>query len=57
MNNTLFSPTRLGRLSLKNRIVMAPLTHSRAIGNVPNALMEKYYLLRADAGIPDASPP
>ncbi len=51
MSSTLFTPTRLGSLSLKNRIVMAPLTRSRAIGNLPNALMEKYYRLRADAGL------
>lgn len=51
MSSTLFAPTQLGSLSLKNRIVMAPLTRSRAIGNVPNALMEKYYRLRADAGL------
>lgn len=48
---TLFTPTTLGKLQLKNRIVMAPLTRSRATGNVPNALMEKYYALRADAGL------
>jgi len=51
MSNTLFTPTQLGSLSLKNRIVMAPLTRSRAIGNLPNALMEAYYRLRADAGL------
>ena len=51
MSNTLFTPTQLGSLSLKNRIVMAPMTRSRAIGNVPNALMEQYYRLRADAGL------
>jgi N-ethylmaleimide reductase len=51
MSSTLFTPTQLGSLSLKNRIVMAPLTRSRAIGNVPNALMAQYYRLRADAGL------
>ncbi|MBK6973155.1 MAG: alkene reductase [Sterolibacteriaceae bacterium] len=51
MSSTLFAPTQLGSLSLKNRIVMAPLTRSRAIGNLSNALMEKYYRLRADAGL------
>jgi len=49
--DTLFSPTKLGSLALKNRIVMAPLTRSRAPSNVPNALMEKYYSLRAEAGL------
>lgn len=51
MATTLFTPTTLGKLQLKNRIVMAPLTRSRAIGNVPNELMEKYYRLRAAAGL------
>lgn len=51
MSSTLFTPTQLGSLSLKNRIVMAPLTRSRAIGNLPNGLMEQYYRLRADAGL------
>lgn len=48
---TLFSPFTLGSLQLKNRIVMAPMTRSRAIGNVPNELMVKYYADRADAGL------
>jgi N-ethylmaleimide reductase len=30
---------------------MAPMTRSRALGNVPNALMAKYYSQRADAGL------
>ncbi len=51
MTNILFTPATLGKLQLKNRIVMAPLTRSRAIGNVPNALMEKYYSDRAAAGL------
>ena len=50
MTTTLFTPITLGKLQLKNRIVMAPLTRSRAIGNVPNELMEKYYRLRSGAG-------
>ena len=51
MSNTLFTPTTLGKLQLKNRIVMAPMTRCRAIGNVPNDLMEKYYAQRASAGL------
>ena len=51
MNGILFTPTQLGSLPLKNRIVMAPLTRCRAIGNLPNTLMEQYYRLRADAGL------
>jgi N-ethylmaleimide reductase len=47
----LFSPYKLGRTELKNRIVMAPMTRSRAVGNVPNKIMEEYYVQRADAGL------
>lgn len=50
---TLFDPITIGDLTLKNRIVMAPLTRSRAVGagRVPNALMAKYYEQRASAGL------
>ncbi|HEY6555858.1 MAG TPA: alkene reductase [Polyangiaceae bacterium] len=47
----LFTPFRLGQLELPNRIVMAPMTRSRAIGNVPNGLMGDYYAQRASAGL------
>lgn len=51
MSNLLYSPTTLGTLHLNNRVVMAPMTRSRAIGNVPNALMATYYAQRAEAGL------
>ncbi len=51
MAQTLFTPIALGRLLLKNRIVMAPMTRSRAVGNVPNSLMAEYYRQRAGAGL------
>ncbi|HVG58860.1 MAG TPA: alkene reductase [Hyalangium sp.] len=42
----------LGGLELKNRMVMAPMTRSRAIeGNVPNPLATTYYVQRASAGL------
>jgi 2,4-dienoyl-CoA reductase-like NADH-dependent reductase (Old Yellow Enzyme family) len=49
----LFDPITIGDLTLKNRIVMAPLTRARAVGGarVPNALMAKYYEQRASAGL------
>ena len=47
----LFSSTTLGPLALQNRLVMAPLTRSRAIGNIPNDLMVKYYAQHASAGL------
>lgn len=47
----LFTPLELGPLRLPNRVVMAPLTRCRALGNVPNDLMARYYALRAEAGL------
>lgn len=49
--NTLFSPYTVGSIALKNRIVMAPMTRSRAIGNLPNDLVVKYYADRSAAGL------
>jgi hypothetical protein len=49
---TLHSPFRLGDLALRNRLVMAPMTRSRATdGNVPNSLAATYYAQRASAGL------
>ena len=47
----LFSPCTLGSLELKNHVVMAPMTRSRAIGNLPNELMAEYYSQRSGAGL------
>ena len=47
----LFSKTTLGQLTLQNRLVMAPMTRSRATGNIPNELMAEYYAQRATAGL------
>ncbi|WP_263141035.1 alkene reductase [Pseudomonas sp. RIT-PI-AD] len=48
----LFTSYRLGGLALPNRIVMPPMTRSRAAaGNVPTALMAEYYAQRASAGL------
>ncbi|MEI7011433.1 alkene reductase [Leptospira licerasiae] len=49
--NLLFTEYTLGKNKLKNRIVMAPMTRSRAIGNIPNDLMAEYYSQRAGAGL------
>ena len=52
MSQNLFTPLRVGDLSLPNRLVMAPLTRSRAgAGNVPTALNALYYAQRASAGL------
>ncbi|MBA2587372.1 MAG: alkene reductase [Alphaproteobacteria bacterium] len=50
---TLFDPLKLGALSLPNRIIMAPLTRSRATpdGRVPTQLQLDYYVQRAGAGL------
>ena len=47
----LFSPTTIGSLTLRNHLVMAPMTRNRATGNVPNELMAEYYAQRASAGL------
>ncbi len=48
----LFQPVRVGPLTLANRIVMAPLTRSRAgKGDVPGPLNAEYYAQRATAGL------
>jgi N-ethylmaleimide reductase len=47
----LFSPYRLGDLQLANRMVMSPMTRSRAVaGAVPSPLAPTYYVQRASAG-------
>jgi N-ethylmaleimide reductase len=49
--NKLFIPYKLGQVELKNRVVMAPMTRCRAIGNIPNDLIASYYKQRASAGL------
>jgi N-ethylmaleimide reductase len=52
MSQRLFESTKLGNLSLHNRIVMAPMTRSRADSHgVPGALVALYYAQRASAGL------
>jgi len=48
----LFTPLKLGALTLPNRILLAPLTRTRAdAGHMPNALMAEYYSQRATGGL------
>jgi N-ethylmaleimide reductase len=49
----LFQPVKLGRYTLPHRVIMAPLTRSRARqpGNVPTLLMASYYAQRATAAL------
>jgi len=50
---SLFDPIRLGDLDLPNRVIMAPLTRTRATpdGRVPTPLMAEQYAQRASAGL------
>lgn len=49
---SLFDPLKAGAFTLKNRVVLAPLTRCRAsAGRVPNDMMRKYYVQRASAGL------
>ena len=49
----LFSPLKIGALTLPNRVFMAPLTRLRSIepGDIPTPLMAEYYRQRASAGL------
>lgn len=49
---SLFDPIKIGALNLPNRMIMAPLTRSRAgSSRTPNSLMQEYYTQRASAGL------
>jgi N-ethylmaleimide reductase len=51
-HSTLHSPVQVGPYTLRNRMVMAPMTRSRAVaGNVPSDLAVTYYAQRASAGL------
>lgn len=52
MSASLFEPLQLGDIALANRIVMAPMTRSRAgEGGLPTGLHQAYYAQRAGAGL------
>ncbi|WP_337188050.1 alkene reductase [Phenylobacterium sp.] len=49
---SLFDPLQVGDLTLRNRIVMAPLTRSRSgAERIPGPLVAQYYAQRASAGL------
>ncbi len=49
---TLLSPFQLRDLTLKNRVVMPPLTRGRAVNHgIPNDLMAEYYAQRTGVGL------
>jgi len=47
----LFLPENAGSVFVTNRVVMAPMTRCRAIGNLPNEMMAEYYKQRSGAGL------
>lgn len=50
--NQMFCPVRIGRNQLSNRMVMAPMTRSRALGDgTPGPLAAQYYAQRAGVGL------
>lgn len=52
MNEQLFAPVRVGRYTLQNRLVMAPMTRSRAeFHGTPGKLAVDYYAQRASIGL------
>lgn len=53
MLKKLLAPLKMGHQTLPNRVIMAPLTRSRAgqPGDIPNALNAEYYTQRASAGL------
>ncbi|CAM3530688.1 alkene reductase [Psychrobacter glaciei] len=52
-HDNLFEPLDMGTQTLKNRIIMAPLTRLRSVepGDVPTALASEYYSQRSGAGL------
>ncbi len=49
---SLFDPIQIGDVTLRNRIVMAPLTRSRSgVERIPGPLVAQYYAQRASAGL------
>lgn len=49
--NQLFTPFNLSGTQLANRVVMAPMTRTRTLENIPNELTALYYAQRASAGL------
>lgn len=47
----LFRPFHFGRVELKNRVVMAPMTRSHSPGKVPGPDVAAYYRRRAEGGV------
>jgi len=51
LSDLLFSPYKLGRIELKNRVVMAPMTRNRSSEGIPTELEATYFAQRSEAGL------
>ena len=53
MSSNLFTPLKVGAITVPNRVLMAPLTRLRSIepGDIPTPLMGEYYRQRASSGL------
>lgn len=49
--DALFTPHTFGKVTLPNRIAMAPMTRSQSPGNVPSDEVAAYYRRRAEGGV------
>ncbi|KAI5841998.1 hypothetical protein BZA05DRAFT_449358 [Tricharina praecox] len=49
-NTKLFTPLTLGNITLKHRVVMAPLTRDRSPEHIPDDFVDEYYAQRASDG-------
>ncbi|KAF9457744.1 hypothetical protein BDZ94DRAFT_1301697 [Collybia nuda] len=50
MTSALFTPLKIGSLTIRNRVGMAALTRNRAPGTIPSDIMVEYYTQRALGG-------
>jgi 2,4-dienoyl-CoA reductase-like NADH-dependent reductase (Old Yellow Enzyme family) len=50
MAANLFTPLKMGSLTIRNRVGMSALTRNRAPGTIPNDIMKEYYTQRALGG-------
>lgn len=47
----LFEPANFGKMELRNRFIMAPMTRNKSPGGVPNDAVANYYRSRAEGGV------
>jgi len=47
----LFEPLMVGSVTLRNRVVMSPMTRNRSPGGIPGADVARYYARRAEGGV------